>query len=138
MAKNEETGRSHNPKDGGDGGGEETQGDCHDHQASVQVGRSQGGEAEVQIRATEEGDSVQTKEDKGNDEEKQPVGEKGVQRQQAKDDGVVSAEVSKVEVDSGLGLSPGGGLGDSSVVEEVSWRLEVGESVLERGSLGLC
>lgn len=138
MAKNEEAGRTNNPQNGADGRGEKAKRNGHNHQTGVELGGGEGGEAEVEVGATKEGDSIQTQEDKANHKQQQPVGEQRVERKQTENNRVVGAEVSQVEVDSSLGLTPGGGLGDSSNVEKVGGGLEVGKSVLEVGSLGLC
>lgn len=138
MAKNEESGGADNPQNRADGRGEKTERNGHNHQTSVKLGGGEGGEAEIEVGATEEGDSVQTQKHKANHKQQQPVGEKRVERQETENNGVVGAKVSQVEVDSSLSLSPGGGFGDSSNIEKVSGRLEVGESVLEVCSLGLC
>jgi hypothetical protein len=138
MAKDEETRRANNPKHSADRRGEESKGNGDNHETSVKLGGSKSREAKVEVRSSKKRNSVQTKENKTDNKQQQPVGEERIERKETENDGIVGAEVSQVEVDSSLSFAPGRGLGNSSEIEEVGGGLEIGKSVLEIRALSLC
>ena len=124
-----DTTSAHQPEKCANGAREDGNWDTDACDTSVQLRRSSTESANLQIATSQSANDPHADCHKDYIKQKPGVGEKGIDRQHDKDDGIVAGEVSQVVVDSCLDISKVSWLRQSLEVEELSDGFEVGESL---------
>jgi hypothetical protein len=121
------------PQHSRDWRGNQTERNSDDYKARVQLRRRGTDVTENEVAAVEEANEIHADNDEDDVEQKERVGDEGVDAQHSKDSGIVAGVVAQVVVDTRLGLVEVGGLGEPLEVEELADGSQVAEASAHRG-----
>lgn len=132
VAKDDDAARAEQPRDGGEGRGDQTDGNGDDGQAGVQLRRGGAQGADLEVASVELANEEHADGDEDDVEEQPPVGKERVDAEHDEDDGIVARVVAQIVVDTRLQLGKVLGLVDALDVQE----LRDGTQVREPASQG--